>query len=83
MFSDYFNRGDHPSLDEFKRAFTHNEIQTDFLLKKYRSVIQPIMGDEPVLAIVQPMTINTMLNNNWLNNRPIFLSKKSAEFRYV
>ena len=30
------------------------------------------MGDEPILSItIQPITINTMLNNNWLNNGPI------------
>ena len=23
------------------------------------------MGDEPILSVIQPVTINTMLNNNW------------------
>ena len=30
------------------------------------------MGDEPILPIIQPITINTMLNNSSLNNSPIF-----------
>ena len=54
-------------------AFTHDEIEPNFY-SKYWSVIQPILGDEPILFVIQPVTINTMLNN-WLNNR--------AEFRYV
>ena len=37
-----------------------------------------MMGDEPILSIIQPVTIDTMLNNNWLNNGLIFLSKKSG-----
>ena len=36
------------------------------------------MGDEPSLSIIQPVTIKTMLNSNWLNNGPIYLSKKSG-----
>ena len=25
------------------------------------------MGDEPILPVIQPVTINTVLNNNWPN----------------
>ena len=43
--------------------FSHNE--------KYRSVILSIMGDEPILPVIQPViqpvTIHTMLNNNGPN----------------
>ena len=41
------------------------------------------MGDEPILSVIQPITINTMLNNNWLDNGPIFWVKNLAEFPYV
>ena len=37
-------------------------------LEKYRSVIQIIMGDGPIIQpVIQPVTIDTMLNNNGLN----------------
>ena len=35
-------------------------------------VILSIMSDEPILPVIQAITINTMLNNNWLNNGLIF-----------
>ena len=42
------------------------------------------MDDEPILSVIQPITIDTMLNNNWLNNELIYiLVKNRAEFRYV
>ena len=46
-------------------------IQTNFLLK-----IQPIMGDKPIQSVIRPITADTMLNNNGLNNGPVFLSKQ-------
>ena len=36
------------------------------------------IGYEPILSVIQPITINTILNNNWLNNGPIFLYRKSG-----
>ena len=47
-----------------KGLFTHNEIQPDFLLRPF---ILSIMGDEPILPVIQPVTINTMLNNDGPN----------------
>ena len=38
-----------------------------FLLLKYRSVILSIMGDKPIQSIIQPVTIDTMLN--WVADR--------------
>ena len=46
-----------------KGVFTYNEIQPDFLLKDIGPLFSPIMGDEPILSVIQPITINTMLNN--------------------
>ena len=48
-----------------KGPFTHNEIQPD--IKNYRSVILSIIGDGPIQVVIQPITIDTMLNNNELN----------------
>ena len=42
---------------------THNKIQPDIFTLKNRSVFQSVMGDGPV----QPVSIDTMLNNNGLN----------------
>ena len=36
------------------------------------------MGDEPILSNIQPVTINTMLNNNWMNNGLIFTARKRS-----
>ena len=41
------------------------------------------MGDEPILSIIQIVTIDKMLNNNCLNNGPYFKVKNWAKFRYV
>ena len=38
------------------------------------------MGDEPILPVIQPVTIDTMLN--WKTGR-YFKVKNRAEFRYV
>ena len=66
-------------LDKFDFCSCWRIIHTQrnstwFYSKRYRSVIEPMMGDEPILSIIQPVTFDTMLNNNWLNNGSIFLS---------
>ena len=38
------------------------------------------MGDEPILPIIQPITIDTMLN--WITDR-YFKVKNRVEFHYV
>ena len=43
---------------------------------KYWSIIQLIIGNTPIQPIIQPLMIDTILNNNWLNNGPIFFSNK-------
>ena len=50
-----------------ERSHITNEMQPDIFTLKYWSVIQPIMGDEPIQSVIQPVTIDTMLNNNGLN----------------
>ena len=39
---------------------------------KNRSVIEPIIGDEPILFVILPVTTGTMLNNKGLITRNRF-----------
>ena len=40
--------------------------------QKYRSVIEPIIGDEPILSVILSVTTSTMLNNKGLITRNRF-----------
>ena len=35
---------------------------------KISVISESTMSDEPILSVIQPITIDTMLSNNWVNN---------------
>ena len=45
----------------------HSTGMLSCFTSKYQCVIQSIIGDGPVEPVIQPVTIDTMLNNNGLN----------------